>query len=457
MSFMSNFVGGEFKHASFANNTLAMGSPKTAATSQSDGIDAYERIPRKHLEQLYLIDPQTFNTINTYKQLLLQAGYKITAENKTNQKQYDDFFKNIGKIGMRMKLEQLTDRIIHDESLYGYAYVERVFDTSGKIVDLKPVDAKLMDYARDQNNMILVDETQNPVGYTMEVGYAVKAYTDSPPKGIKMNNTQIFLREERIACFILFPYGNGFESMGIVEPAFRAIDRKLKIETAVANTIHNTAAYPVYAIVGDQQRGASKQVMDNTLTALQNFSSNRFGVFPYPTTLNTLQVEHSPQAEEFLRYLRTEQSSASGLALGFSAGTGEAVNRSTLGTQKEMLDVRMDSLSYATAEQFTTKILDYLYEFNGYGSRAKMTWNDISTEDKEIKSKILFEGIVNKAIAPEEIRDYLLTSNDIVPNESAYNKMIKEDKENTKKQQTKDLNTSKKDKQKKSEEEDEDD
>lgn len=439
MGFLTNFVTG-FQHGSFASR-VDMGTPKTAATVQSDGTDSYKRVDRKKLEQLYLEDAQTFNTINIYKQLLLQTGYKILADNKTVQRQYDNFFDNIGKIGMHMKSEQLVDRILQDTCLYGYAYIEKVFNEKSRIVDLKPVDAKLMDYARNQENMIMVDSTQNVLGYTMNVGYIQNAISDPLPRGIKMQNTQIFVRAERIACFILFPFGNGFESLGIVEPAYEAIVRKRKIETAVANTIHNSAAYPVYAVVGDSQRSASKTLMNSTLEALQNFSSNRYGVFSHPTTLNTLNVEHSPQADEFLRYLRTEQSAASGLALGFTVGTGETVNRSTLGTQKEMLDVRMDSVSYSIGEQFTTKILDDLYVRNKLGSKAKMVWNEVSTEDKIDKTKILLDSITSGVILPTEAREYILLSNDLKGDDLEYKK-VQEEKKKQEKQALKTSNQS---------------
>lgn len=419
----------DFKHASFAKESYAVGTPKTVATAQSDGTDAYKRVKRSDLEMLYLTDPQTFNTINIYKQMMLQAGYKITAINKTNQKQYDEFFQQMGKVGMQIGLEQLMDRIIHDSTLYGYAYVEKVLERNGKIVDLKPVDAKLMDYARNNDNMILINSSQNPVGYTMTVGYGVKAKGDQLPNGIKMNSHQIFISAERIACFILFPYGNGFESLGVIEASYKATERKHKIEDAISNVIYNTAAYPIYAIVGDGNQKASKQVMESTLSALQNFSYNRFGVFPHPTQLNTLQVEHSPQATELLGYLRSEQSASSGLATGFTIGSGEAINRSTLNTQKEMVDVRLDSVSWSIAEQFTKKILNPLKERNKYGSYAIMEWNEISTEDKVDKAKVLMDAIDKGIIAPVEAREYILRSNEIKPLDNEYKKLNKEKKE----------------------------
>jgi hypothetical protein len=425
MGFLSEFTS--YKYADFAQKDLEVGIPKTAATTQDDSAKILKRISRNELENLYLTDPQTFNTINTYKQLLLQAGYSINAINKTVQKQYDAFFEQIGKVGLHIKLEQLLDRIIQDVCLYGYAYIERVFNVEGNmIVDLKPVDAKLMDYARDMENRILVDVEQNPKGFTMRVGTSSGAKSDPLPPRIQLNSDQIYLKRERIACFTLFPYGNGFESMGIVEPAYVSIIRKLKIETAAANSIHNSAAYPVYAIVGDQQKSASKQLMQSTLGALQNLSSNRFMVFSHPTQIGTLNVEHSPQVEEMLRYLRTEQSAASGLALGFTVGSGETINRSTLNTQKEMLDIRMDALSSSLAEQFTSKILDPLYEMNGYGSKAVMKWNNVSTEDKLDTSKMLYDALDRKALTPREVRNYLKNILDVELDDKEFNKMLKE-------------------------------
>lgn len=443
MGILSEYFG-EFKHASFARESDEKVYAKTPASTQFDAQVEYARVPRRDLEQLYISNPQTFNTINIYKQMLLQAGYRIRSINTTGQKQYDQFFEQIGQVGMKVGEKQLMDRIIHDVCLYGYAYVERVFSADGKrVLDLKPVDAKLMDYARNHQNIILTNDQQNPIGYVMTVGYYINARGDPLPKGyyaptqggaptdrqVKMMPNQIFLDEKRIACFTLFPFGNGFESMGIVEPAYLAIQRKLAIETAVANTIHNTAAYPIYAVVGDGITKPSPKLMDATLNTLQNFSYNRYGVFAHPTALHTLDVKHSDQADTFLRYLRTEESAASGLALGFTVGSGETINRSTLNTQKEMLDIRMDSLADSIAEQFTKKILNYIKDVNKYSSYAVMEWNDVSTEDKLEKSNILLSAITSGAILPQEARKYILHSNDIEGDEEDYKEFLEKREE----------------------------
>ena len=434
MGLFSDFVGSDFKHASFAvdyNN--AVGSPRTPATTQQDGVDSFKRTSRLQLEQLYLRDAQTFNTINIYKQLLLQTGYKIVADNKTNQKQYDTFFEEMGKVGMNVKLEQLLDRIIHDVTLYGYAYVEKVFQ-GNRIVDLKPIDAKLMDYARNAENQIVVNEAQNPVGYIFKVGVG---HGDKPVKGINgdvsLNHGEWFIDAERIACFILYPYGNGFESLGLIEAAYEDILRKIKIKTAIANNIHNSAASHLVATVGDGQQKASQKLMEGTLDALKNLSYNRLAVFAHPTQVQSIDVQHSPQADEFMRVLRSEQSAASGLALGFAVGSGEAVNRQTLTDQRKFTDMRMDSIAYSITEQFTSKILDALYKHNKYGSRAKMFWNEISTVDKLEMTNSMMNAINGGVLSPEEVRAYVLQAFNLEADEASYNKM-KKDKEKAKKE-----------------------
>lgn len=441
MGFWSEFSG--FRSASFVaerKDADVIGKPKVAPTATSDGPDSRNRIDRKKLETLYLTDPQTYNQIDLYTTIPLQAGYKIQALNKGAQRQYDEFFQDVGKYGLVSGEKQLVGRLLHDAPLYGYAYVERVFGVDEydkvRLVDFKPIDAKLMDYARDSDGIIVVDENQKPIGYTMKVGMNSKAKGDPVPKGYPVNLDigTIFITEERIACIFFKQYGNGFESIGTIEPAYTDIERKHKIKDTYANSINNNADYKTYAIVGDAQRAASKQVMENTLNALQNFSTNRFAVFPYPTQLEVLKTEHSPQVEDFLRFERSEQSTASGIALGIAVGSGEAVNRQTISNQQVILDMKLDGWLERFCEQFNTKILDYLYQFNEYGSKARIEWNDISLDDKVQISGSLLNAVSNGILAPEEVRPYFINSYYLKQDDSAYNQMKKDKKEQAEKE-----------------------
>jgi hypothetical protein len=394
----------------------------------------------------------------------MQSGYRLQAVNKTNQRQYDDFFANMGKYGLVSGLKQLLSRQLTDAPLYGYSYVERIFGVDEydkvRLVDLKPIDSKLMDYARDTDGIIVVDEYQKPVGYTMNVGMNSKARGDPVPPRVHLDIGKVFIIEERIACIHFKPYGNGFESIGVVEAAALDIERKQKIKTAVANEIHNNAAYKVFAIVGDAQRSASKKVQEDTLAALQNLSYNRFGVFQYPTQLDTLKVEHSPQAEEFLRFERSEQATSGGIALGIAVGSGEAINRQTMGEQLGVLDMKFDGWMERFCEQFNQKILDYIYRYNEYGSKCELKWNDISLDDKIAKANLLLTAIDKKVLCPEEVRKFITVSYDIEKNDLEYKKFLEKVEESEDKKLEESKNGMQKEKKvikKKKDSEDEDD
>jgi len=426
MGFLSNFIQ---SNANFAASDI--GLPKSLAVSEKDQVQDLLRVSREELENIYLTDPQAFNTVNKSRQLIMQAGYKIESVKKGIQGKYDDFFDNMGKIGMRTNLHQLLSYIHHDKLLFGAAYVERIYDREvTEILDLKMIDPKLIDFARDKNGVIVVDKFQNPVGYTMEVGNIdTRMMGDRPPRlqngisaEISKESSQIFLLSFRIAYFRMFPFGNRFEAVGIIEPAFKDIIRKHKIEDATANSIHNTAAYPIVGYVGDNQRAASQKVMDSTLSAMKNLSHSRYMVFQHPTKLETLEVKHSEQLDDVLRYFRGNQSAASGMALGFSIGTGEAINRSTLSTQERMLDISLDSEAESTAQEFKVMILDELNRVNKYGSPANISWGNVAAEEKDAKVGRLMSAVSNAVIAPEEARPYILRSEGIVPDEKAFKK-----------------------------------
>ncbi len=421
--FFQEFTG--YRYADFSSKIDSVGVPKTASSTSSDSENYGTRVGRKYLENLFLTDAQVSKTINTYKKLLLQAGYRIVAEKKTEQKQYDEFFKEMGKVGMRYKLEQLLGKIIFDLSLYGMAYVERVYDTSGRyIVDLKPIDAKLMDYVRNTHNTIMTDREQNPLGYTMDCGYYSDGIGDIPPRGSKVTSGHIFLEPKRIACFILDPYGNGFEGMGKIEPAYKQITRKQKIEEAASNAIYNAADSLMYAIVGDNLRKPSEQLMNATLKTLQNWTTNRRAVFANPTQVGSMKVEQSPQVQELLKYLRNDQAIAAGMSLGLATGSGDN-NKSTQNTERKDFNTQLNAMAREIATQFTSKILDELYEVNKYSCKAAMVWNNVSVDDRTDMVGILKTLFDMQAISSKEARLYAKNVLDLETDDEEWEEFIK--------------------------------
>lgn len=430
MGFFTNFNNDYNFSENFANNSASnyiMDMPRTASATLQDAAQKLARIPRAELERLYIKDAQTFKMVNMYKRLLLQAGYRIVSDNKTNQKQYDDFFKNIGRVGLHYKLEQLLERVINDCCVFGHAYLEKIYDESGTyLLDLKPIDAKLVDYVRDMRDMMMTDKEQNPLGYTMYVGYYTDAISDRFPSGAKVLPSFIFLKPERIVNFILNPIGNGFEGMGIVESAYEQITRKMNIEASASNAIFNASESLIYAVCGDAQRNPSKPLMDATMNTLKNFTTNKRAVFSYPTDIKSLPIEQSPQVNEMLKYLRTEQASAAGFSLSMAIGTGESNNKSTMNTERKDVNTQLNSVAQNIATQFSSKILDELYRINNYGSKAVMIWNNVSVEDRGDVVPMLKTLFDMGALTVEEVRNYAKNVFDLETDDEEWKKAQKE-------------------------------
>ena len=420
MGFLTDYTN--YKYADFAKNkTPDVGLPRTSSYTLYDVAIDNRRVKRLDLEALYQQDAQTYKIVNTYKQLIIQAGYRIVSDNTTNQKQYDEFFGQIGKIGMHYKLDQLLARIIHDCVLYGYAYVERVYDETGTfIVDLKPVDAKLMDYVRDMKYMLMTNEEQNPLGYVMNVSYYSDAIGDPYPQGARVLPSYIFLRPERIACFLIGDFGHGFEGMGLVEPAYNQIKRKIEIEKAASNAIFNAADSLIYGVVGNDTKSPSNPLMNATLDTLKNFTTNKRAVFAYPTEIKTVPVEQSPQVRDFLKYLREEQAAAAGMSYSLALGTGEANNKSTMNTERRDFNTKLNAIARTISEQFDSKILDALKRVNNYGSDAKLKFNNVSTDDKADTIDQLMNLQKMGALAVSEIRNYAKNVLDLETDDEAY-------------------------------------
>jgi len=429
MGFFSSYFNNTSKgYMNFANDIEEKADPRTGLSSTSGY--SYKRPTREELERIYREDSQTFSSINKTKQLILGTRRYIRSKSLTAKKQYEDFFDNIGNIGIPMTEQDLHDSILHDMFVYGYAYVERVFDVfQKKILDLKMIDAKLIDYARDGQGNIILDESQRPIGFVMEVGRLPDYMGDKYPAGVVINSNQIYLEAKRIALFKCFSFGNRFESLGFIETSYVDIKRKHLIEDSVTNSIYNNIHKHIIGYVGNDSIRTGETQRKSVLDALKNLSYNRYAVFSMPTKIETLDAQISDQTSVVLDYLRINQSAASGMPVGMSLGAGEAINRSVLNVQQKLLFLTANSIANSYALQFKREILDWIYKYNKFDEKAKLEFEEINVEDKNAKTERLIKDVEKKIICPEEAREYVLISEHLIPNEKKYKEYLNTTKE----------------------------
>jgi hypothetical protein len=409
--------------------TLAMCSRSNAIPmSINNAVKDKTRFDRAILENDYKEDPLTFNIINKNLQLMMHAGFEIKAKTDRWQKFYDDFFENIGDVGEEVTDKELVEYILQDLLMYGNAYVELIYegDINKKVLDLRVIPEKYMDYAKNGSKEIGLDKYGKPIGYIMHLpsGQSAGNLGDEIPKIYKNKITkggdEIFFLPQRIAHFKLFTYGDRYYGIGLIEVAHTSVERKMKIEDARTNEIYTRGANTIIANVGDETHEPGpndlKQVLDN----ISNFRYDRYFSFPKWVDIKTLPIDENSATDRTLDYLRINQSACSGMPMAIITGQGETANKQTLDTQQFILELSLENIVKKFSSTFKKYILRPIAKSNSVKEIADIVFGDIVAEDKTSKSNRLTAAVAGKILAPEEVRPYILGAEGLEPDEKAY-------------------------------------
>lgn len=436
MGLFSQILG--YREINLGNSNMGAGR------ALSTGLTPKEpnRIDRTLLEEDYRYDTVTFNIINKQLQMIMQAGFEIKTKRAMNQKFYDDFFEEIGDIGEEITKEELVEYILQDMLMYGNSYVELIYeygDITKKIVDLKMIPEKRMDYIKRSDGSIAVDVYGRPLGYLMSFSnlYNVQNLGDKIPKqyeGVAIKNSnQVFFLRERIAHFKLHTFGDRNYGIGLIEPAHTSTYRKLLIEEARTNEIYTRGANTIVASVGDIDHEPTTENLNDVLANISNWKHDRYFSFPYWVKLENQAIEQNDAVDKTLEYLRINQAASAGMPMAFATGAGEATNRATLNNQQDILELSLEHVVNKFCASFNKYILKRIAKTNNVKEIAEIHFGEIITEEKNNKSKRLVEAIQSKVIAPEEARDYFLKAEDLNRNDGAYKKFLDEAKKSEEK------------------------
>ena len=425
MGLLSNTLTGK-KTVTLATSAdlTAVGKPMGVSV----GVKSTDRVNRTQLEADYRFDPVIFNMVNKSLQMMMHAGFKITSEKAKWQKWYDDFFDNIGNIGEEMTIEEVMEYILQDLVMYGNSFVELIYDdkTGETIVDVNLLPEAKMDYAKNSRNEVAIDAWSRPIGYVMNLpfGYSGEGLGDKIPeeykKVVSVGSNQIFFLPKRIAHFKLFTYGERFYGIGLIEPAHQSSYRKSQIETARANEIYTRGANTIIAEVGDETHEAGAQELNDVLEQISNFRHDRYFAFPKWVKINTLPIDQNEAVDNTLKYLTVQQATSAGMPLAFATGLGEATNRATLSNQQQILELSLEGIISKLSAAFDKFVLKRIQITNNIPVKANLKFGDVRVEEKNEKTKRLNEYIKNKVLAPEEVRDYAIDSEDVNEDEKAY-------------------------------------
>ena len=376
------------------------------------------RVPKDELENCYLFDPITFNSINKHCQAIMSTRHELVARDEKVKSYFDNFLESIGRVGDDLTDDELIWNIFQHQMIYGEAWVETVFNKEEtSIVDLVTIDPKRMDYLKDAMDNILLDKHGKPYGYVLEVPYGIETEgkgDDLPAeikKEVSVGTQKIFLLPKRIAHFKLYTCGDGFYGIGLIEPGYKSTLRKQNIEEAQTNSIYARGTYPLIDYVGDENHYPTPQMIQNAAKKLSEISHSRYLAFPNWHRVVPLEVKQSEIVDKTIDLLRQNQAASLGMPLAFATGMGESTNRATLSNQQKFLEFTLNDVVKRTIASFRKYIFRRICNLEHFKEVPYYKWGNINAEEVNEKAKRLTEYVRRGILRPEEdVRNFALES-----------------------------------------------
>jgi len=372
-------IQGEYGLASIQRKATKKVDSKTATVAKKE-----ERVSKKELEYTYRVDSFIFNAVNVAEQMIMSAGYELEAKKSGTKKFFKEFLENLSKVGADSTWNEILTRIYQDCYIYGGSYDELVWNEGDdKIVDVKILDPKEMDFARDGNDNIALNDEGKPFGFVQTVPYEIDPKSenkgDAVPEGVSVNEgNQIFIEAKRICYIPLYTYGAGFEGIGKVESAYKATIWKLNLLKAGAESASRRGFSPIIARVGTENVHPTPQMVANVLEKLKTLDYSKYMAIPNYVELISLDVKTIETYEGFLKYLTAMQSAALGIPVPFVTGLGEETNRSTLGTQLEVLKISLNTIAARVSNKISQNMFKPIAETNDLDEYPELKWNPIT-------------------------------------------------------------------------------
>lgn len=364
--------------------SLASGKPVSASGTPLAIKTTPEllRITKDILEYKYLYDPVVSNAVDMKTDIIMSAWHTLSGPPKS-VKCITDFTDAIGFRGGETTWRGFLKRTIKHQLIFGEGWGEMIM-SGNKIVDLDPLDPKKMDYAKDEHNFIALDRNQNPVGYVERLPQMIEPIArKEPPKGVILQDNEIFLDPERILHMPMNTFGDGFYGKGIIEPINSVTDYKQNSWKSLNAFLIRLATPLLSAAVGDQMHNASEQTLDDIKKVLIEADVNSVLVFREWVKVNLLQSKFPKDLPGSLEVFLNEQVAGLGAPKALVTGSGEKTNRSVLDNQKDILLITLTSQVNDLVDYLHAKMYYPICKQAGLDVIPKIEWGNIKTKIDE--------------------------------------------------------------------------
>lgn len=396
---------------------------RVARPMSVDNKSQLHRATKEVIRVLYHTDWFTFSQVNVTSSLLSRPKLDIISEDKDR---WLKFFDDMRLYGSNTSLKRLREEVKRDSVAFGAGYIEYIWDVEGtEILDLKRVDAAKIEHAKDKRKYLILDENGDSIGYVLHLGpnADLRSKGDKVPDKyfsmIDMQIGDIFISPDRIAEFPLYKLGNDTEALGIVEPALLQTERRRSLETSQVNSLWTNGSGVPYIKVGNETHEPNPQMMEDALDMAANIRTSQAVAIPHYNEFGTIDSKLDTLSVEIMNGLLSASAGAGNIPLPFITGAGQATNRSTLKTQREMFELKIQEKIDAFDQDWNNQVMKKLEDVNGY-PKGLVVSEEIRLESKDETVKRLKTYYDMRAFAPEEIREYGLATESIQRDDKAY-------------------------------------
>ena len=394
------FYGKSFELAHKNNKTFfEVESPQAVKTTPD-----IPRVSKAELEAAYLKEPTMFNIVNKTVQVIMSAGYSLDGDDESVEF-FTDFFASIGGRGGETDWVELLNSTFKHQLVYGEAWIELIGakKDSDRIVDIDMIDPKKMDYAKDQEQKIVMDRNGNPVGYveTLPPMYSIAGKNRNPPSPVFLDGHQIFFPKDRIVHHKLYTVGDRFYGSGLVEPVYFTILRKMNMEQALANAVNRDGFPRKRVIVGDMNHEPTDEQVRSAVNEIKDMDYMGIIGHPYWVNVTIDEAKRPEKLQEHLDYYVDQIVSGSGVPKSLATGAGEDTNRATLNRQESLYKLALKDIVRRTLLKFQRGLIEPVAESNNVNP-VIIKWGEISIEELDGKSNRLAKYVSANVLTPDE-------------------------------------------------------
>ena len=361
--------------SSYKPNTAVV--EKTVKTKEE-----IKRVDTTKLELCYIRDPLANAGVDFTVETFMSTDYKVVASRTKDQKILNEFLANCD-------FYDLLTTIVKDCCIYGNAYIEKLYSKRNKLITAENLDAKSIDFLRDNEGRIIWDTYKKPKEYVQYID-DLTGFITTKKTITSYGRTAIPILPKYIGHYTTSTIGGNPSGMGIIEPVYNIIIQKNNMEKSYAQACYEGGfGGNLVVTIGDQTHQPRPNDIEAIREDLQSMNEKTKFVVPWNYNFEYLKKDFPKVLKEHLSYYVDQEITGMRIPKPLVTGSGEQANRSTVEKQTVMYMRRMEMMQKRISKQLESNLFSVLAKDYSFSKVPRISWEDIEIESLTSKAERL--------------------------------------------------------------------